>query len=490
MARLRDLVAVLLASVLLGACATTPEYARPEFPVPDDWRVPLEGGATRGDADLSAWWKEFQDPQLEHLIGLALEVNLDLKIARARLREARAVRGTIAPELLPKVNANGSFTRSRASENAGFGGGQEGLAGMAAAGAGGGAGGFGGMQNLFQAGFDAHWELDLFGGTQRQIDAATADIAAAEELIHDTQVTLVAEVAREYVEVRGAQRGLAVLARMVEAQTETLGLARSRYEAGLSGALDMKQAEARLAETRSSMPALETAISRGIIRLAILSRQRAEVLFETLGAEITWPAQPPMVPVGMPSDLLRRRPDIREAERQVAAATARVGAAVADLFPKFSLTGRLGGQSDQLTTINLGAARSWSFGPSIQVPLFDRGAIRANIEVQNARQEAAATQYERAILTALEESQGALVAYANEQERLAALSIATEASQTAQDLARELYAGGLADYLHVLQAQTSLLSAEQQRVQSEQAVLQNLIVLYKAVGGGWAAPAV
>jgi len=476
----------LIALLSLAGCATAPDYKTPELPLPEKWSVPLEGGTSPESSAIAQWWKSLDDPKLHELIDGALLVNLDIKQARASLREARANRAFIAPDRYPQVQATASATRSRSSGNASFGGGgNSGATGAIAGLAGGGSFGGASMNNLFEAGFDASWELDLFGGVAKELEAADASVEAAAEALRNTQVILTSEVAREYLEVRGAQRRLTVAHANIASQADSVSIAKSRYDAGLSSELDVKQAQALLATTEAVVPSLESAVTAGILRLAILTRQRGARLLEELNAETTWPARPEIVPIGLPTDLLRRRPDIRRAERELAAATARIGVAVADLYPKFTLTGRLGGQSSEATTINLADARFWSFGPSVSLPIFNREKIKANIAVQNARTDAALAGYEKAVLVGLDEAQTALVAYAKEQTRLGSLNEAVAANQRALDIANELYRQGLADFLNVIQAHGNLFAAQDSAIVSELTVLQQMVALYKAVGGGW-----
>lgn len=486
----REMLVIAVGGGLLVGCATAPVYKEPVLPMPPQWSVPVEGGTSTGVTDLTYWWKELKDPTLDTLVEQALKVNLDIKIARARLREARANREMIAPERLPQVNLNVQGNRSRNSQNGGFNGGNFGGGATGAvtqALTGGNAGGFTqSMHNLFEAGFDAKWELDIFGQVEKELEAADASTAAAKETLRNAQVTLVSEVAREYLDVRGAQRRLEVARKNIATQKDSLSISQSRFDAGLSSELDVKQAQAQLASTEATVPSLETAVTAGILRLAILTRRPGEQLLAELNTGITWPQRPLDVPVGLPSDLLRRRPDVRGAERELAAATARAGVAVIDLYPKFSLTGRFGSQSSEVETLNLGASRFWSFGPGMSLPIFDRGKIKANIKAANARTDAALAQYERAVLVALDESQTALVSYSKEQARLESLRGAVDANVRALEIANELYRQGLADFLNVIQAQGALLAAQDAAIVSEETVLQQLVALYKAVGGGWA----
>jgi NodT family efflux transporter outer membrane factor (OMF) lipoprotein len=340
-------------------------------------------------------------------------------------------------------------------------------------------------QDLFSTGFDARWELDVFGGVRRGIEAADADLAAASENLHDVQVILTSEVARNYFELRGAQSRLEITRQNIDAQKNTLSITTLRFEGGLTSGLDARQAQAQLSLTQSQVPFLEFSILSSIYRLAVLTGQLPQPLVDQLSLEAPLPAAPPVVPVGLPSDLLRRRPDIRRSERQLHAATARIGVAVADLFPKFAMVGRTGASFTNLDNINLGDAAFWSLGPSIQFPVFDRGRIRANIEVQNARQEAALSAWEQSVLLAMEDAERALASYGKEQARRSSLEESVNASQEAVGLATDLYTEGLADFLNVLQAQGSLFATQDQLVQSNQLVLQHVVALYKAIGGGW-----
>jgi len=272
----------------------------------------------------------------------------------------------------------------------------------------------------------------------------------------------------------------------IQAQQQSVALTDARFQSGLTSALDVAQAEAQLATTQSQVPTLESAARQSIHRLGVLLGQPPETLLDELTPERPIPAVPPEVMVGLPSDLLRRRPDVRRAEQELAAATARIGVATADLFPRFSLTSNIVGlQSADIADLALASSRFWTAGPTLSWPIFDAGRIRANIEVQNAREEQALAQYEKTVLTALEDVEDALVAYAREQVRRGALMAAVEANQRATGLANERYIKGLGDFLNVLEAQRSLYDSQDQLVQSERTAVSDLIALYKAIGGGW-----
>jgi NodT family efflux transporter outer membrane factor (OMF) lipoprotein len=339
--------------------------------------------------------------------------------------------------------------------------------------------------DLFQIGFDARWELDLFGGVRRAVEAAEADIDTALAEHQAVLVTLLGEVARNYLELRGAQAQLAITRDNLAAQQDTLDLSRIRFQAGLSSDLDVARAEAQVATTAAQIPTLERQTRQAIHRLGVLLGQGPGTLMAALSSTAPVPPPPPEVAVGLPAALLQRRSDIRRAERALAAATARIGVATADLYPRLALTGMLGLQSMQLSDLSQTASQFWAFGPSIRWPLFDAGRIRANIRVHDARQEQALIRYEQTVLTALEEVENALVAYRQEQVRQRSLAAAMAAHRRAVTLANELYTKGLSDFLTVLEAQRSLLAAESQLVQSNAALASHVVALYKALGGGW-----
>jgi multidrug efflux system outer membrane protein len=465
---------VLLAGI--GGCMVGPTYRPPQVAVPAAWSEGPPTGAEARTAAIAQWWTTFKEPMLESLIARAVQSNLDLRTAAARVREARALRGVTAADLWPTINVSGSYTRQRSRESAFT------LPSGAVSGA---AGGGNLTQDLFQTGFDASWEIDLFGSVRRSIEAADADLAASQEALRDTLVSLLAEVARNYVEVRGVQRRLAIAQENITSQQETLTLTRARFTAGLTSELDVVQAASQLATTQSQVPTLETSLKQGLHRLGVLLGQEPGALLTELSRAAPIPTAPPDGPVGLPAELLRRRPDVRQAERQLAAATARIGVAEADLYPKLSLTGSLGLESVKLADLATGASRFWSIGPTLSWPIFDAGRIRANIAVQDARTEQQLTTYEQTVLTSLEEVENALVAYSREQVRHAQLAEAVEANRRAVELSNELYIRGLGDFLNVLDSQRALFASESDLAQSEATVSTNLVALYKALGGGW-----
>jgi multidrug efflux system outer membrane protein len=325
----------------------------------------------------------------------------------------------------------------------------------------------------------------VFGGVRRSVEAADATVAATEYNQRDVLVTLLGDVARNYIDVRGAQRRLAVARENLKTQQDSLDLTRVRFDAGLASDLDVARAEAQLNTTASQIPAFEGFLKQAAYNLDLLLGLSPGALWPELEKEIAIPQLPVEVLVGLPSDLLRRRPDIRIAERRLAAATAQVGSAVADLFPRFFLIGDFGLQSTSARDWFSGGSRFWSIGPTISWPVFDAGRIRANIAIRNAQQEQALTEYEKTVLTALSDVEKSLVNYAREQVRYQSLSAAVTANRRAVAMAQELYIRGLNDYLNVLDTQRELYVTESEMAESQAIMASNLVALYKALGGGW-----
>jgi NodT family efflux transporter outer membrane factor (OMF) lipoprotein len=470
-----DVVAALAIGMIIvfSGCAVGPNYKPPAVVAPAAWNEARQTGVESASADLTRWWTEFNDPLLNSLVQRAVRSNLDLRAAEARIREARATRAVAAAGEWPTIGTSGSYTRNRSSENA-FGISPQGGGDL--------------DQNFYKAGFDASWEIDVFGGVRRSVEAADATVQATIESRRDTLVTLLGDVARNYIDLRGFQRRLEVARANLKAQQDTLDLTRVRFDAGLANDLDVAQAEAQINSTAAQIPLLESSLKRAAYNLDVLLGLEPGALSDELGPEASIPGLPARVLVGLPSELLRRRPDIRRAERQLAASTAQVGAAMADLFPKFSLTGGAGLQSISAGDWFSGGSRFWSIGPTIRWPIFDAGRIRANIEVRNAQQEQALVQYEKTLLTAFGDVETSLVNYSQEQARYRALSQSAAANRRALEMANELYIRGLESFLNVLDAQRSLYAVENDLAQSEATMAANLVALYKALGGGWGTP--
>ncbi len=462
--------------ILVAGCSVGPNYKPPETAVPASWNEAQQPGFDSRSAPMTDWWTEFNDPLLNTLVERAVQSNLDIRLAEARIRESRALRSVTASDAWPQLDAAGSYARSRSSENAftrGTGAGESSSFGA------------NGARDLFRAGFDASWEVDIFGGVRRRVEAADANVEASVEERRNALVTLLGDVARNYIEARGFQRRLTVARSNLQAQQETLDLTKVRFEAGLSSDFEVAQAEGQVKTTAAQIPALESALKGSVHRLDVLLGQQPGALWAELSNEAPVPALPPQAHVGLPAELLRRRPDIRRAERVLAAATAQVGAATADLFPRFSLTGAFGFQSINAGDLITSPSRFWSIGPTIFWPVFDAGRIRANIAVRDAQQEQALTLYEKTVLTAFEDVENSLVNYGKEQTRYRALMDAVAANRRAVQMANELYTRGLVDFLNVLETQRSLYASESELAQSETVMASNLVALYKALGGGW-----
>lgn len=470
-------------SLLLGGCTVGPDYHRPDATVPEQW-AEASDKVSVAPVDAVQWWIVFHDEPLDRLVNQAARSNKDIQIAEARIREARAQRIIAGAAAFPTADVSGSYSRiKRSTSFSASGAGVSGVSGGSAN-----AGATSGALDLFQAGLDASWEADVFGGVRRGVEAANANLAASQEDWRNVLVTLLGEVATNYIELRGSQRRLAVARDNIKTQQATVELTQGLLSAGLAGALEVAQAQAQLASTEAQVPTLEVSVKQSIHRLGVLLGSEPEALVEELSPERAIPPTPPQVPIGLPSELLRRRPDVRRAERQLAAATAQIGVATADLFPKFSLTGSIGYQSTKGSNLISPRNQYWTYGPAASWPLFDAGRIRANIEVQNALQEQALLTYESTVLMALQEVEDAIVAYSNSQAAHASLAQAVDANRQAAQIARELYQKGLVGFLNVLQSEGALYQAEDQLAQNDQQVASNLVALFKALGGGWEPP--
>lgn len=461
-------VAVAFAAISLGfsACTVGPDYVRPETTAPAEWIGVREstspGGLSAAPAALAKWWTILGDPTLDSLVERALSGNLSLVEAQARVRQARAARTIAASAGLPAVDASASYTRSRAARDSGDDG-----------------------NDLFRAGFDASWEIDVFGGVRRSVEAADASIAASIEDARDVRVTLLAELATTYIDLRADQEQLAIAQRNLAAQRQTLDLTQRRQAAGFVSRLDVVNAQTQVANTESRLPSLEASIHQSMYALATLLGTEPGSLIEELASAMPLAALPPEVPAGLPSELLERRPDIRRSEAELHLATAQVGVAVADLYPRFSLSGAFGLQGGEVSALGTLADRFWSIGPAVQWPIFQGGALRANVEQQRAAADAAVAAYKASILSALQEVESTMIAYDREQKRTLSLDQSVQSSQESVSLSSDLYEAGRIDFLNVLTAQRSLLDAESSRLDSRRLTLTNLIALYKALGGGW-----
>ncbi|WP_068168104.1 efflux transporter outer membrane subunit [Hydrogenophaga taeniospiralis] len=452
----------LAAALLLSACASLAPTgtALPDTPVPAAWSGP-GGQATPGQSAtaLADWWQRFNDPTLTALVTQALQANTSVRSAQAALRQARAQRDVQQAGLGPTVDASGSAQRSKSGST--------------------------GTSNRFQAGFDASWEPDVFGGNRSALNASEADAQASETSLADVRVSLAAEVAVTYVELRGLQARLAIARSNLAAQTETLQITRWRVQAGLASSLDLEQAIASSEQTAAQIPALQTSIAQAISSLAVLTGQAPGALQASLGQAAAIPQGPSDLALAFPAETLRQRPDVRTAELRIRAALARVSQADAARYPSFRLSGSLGLSALTLGTLTNGASVVNSLLASVSAPLFDGGAARAQVRAQEAALESARVDYEATVLTALKDVEDALVSLQGNRERLERLQAASSAAANAELLARQRYESGLIDFRSVLDTQRTLLSTQDSVASTQASLSADLVRLYKSLGGGW-----
>jgi NodT family efflux transporter outer membrane factor (OMF) lipoprotein len=447
-----------------ASCTVGPDFEAPKTDSPKDWIGVQESSSpsklTGDKAELARWWTVLHDPILDSLIERALAGNLSIVQAEALVRQARAQRIIAAAAGIPTLGATGSAGWAQAAGNSS-------------------------VNSLYQVGFDASWEIDVFGGIRRSVEAATANIHSTIENVRDVRVTLLAEVATTYFTLRTAQGQLAIANQNLVTQRKSLDLTRRRQAAGFVSMLDVANAETQVHNTESRIPTLEITARQSMYALSTLLGLTPDALIKELDPAGPLAALPPSVPTGLPSEILQRRPDIRQSQAQLHQATANVGVAIAQWFPTFSMTGSWGIQAGQVSALGALANQFWSVGPSIQWPLFQGGAIDANIEQEKALVDAALATYKNTVLTALQEVESAMVAFDREQKRTQWLDQSVVSAKEAARLASELYKVGRTDFLNVLAAQRTQLDTESAELDSRMNSLTNLIALYKALGGGW-----
>lgn len=453
-----------LLTLALAGCVVGPDY-RPPSPAPAALTEAQDAGAARYDRSRfeALWWQQFDDPALNQLVKQALDGNRDLRVAFARVKAARAIRDDVANDDLPVVTSRASSEVGRAQ-----------VPGQTEH-----------RVNIerYDLGLDMAWEVDLFGRIQRQLEASDAQQEAAQAQLQALQVSMIAELVDAYGQLRGAQLRERIARDNLENQRASRGITVQLRDLGVGDAFDVVRADARLAGVEASIPLLQADQARARHRIATLLGQRPEALSVDLSPE-PLPAIAKALPIGDPAELLRRRPDIRAAERQLAASTANVGVATADLFPRVSLSGFLGFTAARGSQLGSGAAQAWSLGPNISWAAFDLGSVRARIRGANADAEGALATYEQQVLLALEESENAFSDYGKRQQRLLALIRQSEASRTAADLARIRYREGSVDYLVLLDAERERLAAEDAQAQGEVDLYHGVVAIYKALGGG------
>ena len=457
--------------LFLSACAVGPDYRVPAVPTPVAFEGAADSGFSNNDVERE-FWKLFGDPLLTQIIEDTLAANHDVRIAAAHLREVRALRGESRFDLAPTITASGGYTEARSSER---------QAPPAL--------GIGRNQNYYDAGFDAAWELDLFGRVRRGIEARSAEVGAAVADLQNVEVTVTAEAARNYFELRGYQRQLDVAQRNADNQRKTLDLTKLRLDTGSGTTLDVARAQAQLSATLALIPEQEAAVARASFRISVLTGRSPEALVSQL-AQLQPPPQLPQVQnIGTPEALLRRRPDVRAAERQLAAATAQIGVAIGDLFPRISLTGNWGYDATKSGELGQGSSENYAFGPVIRWAAFDLGRVRQQIKQRQAATQGALARYEQTVLQALEETDGSLVGLVKAVARQGHRRESAEASTVAAQLATARFEDGVSDFLTVLDAERSELEAQNQLVQSETATATALLSVYKALGGAFSTDA-
>jgi multidrug efflux system outer membrane protein len=468
----RGTLVVLSLLVFTGCAAVGPDYVEPELAVPDAWHMRIVDQLKQGpEAPLQNWWTVFDDPVLNQLINRARSGNLDLQTAASRVRAARARLAITSGARLPVLDGGAKAARTKQSDD-GW------LAQVAPD------KGFD-AQNLYELGLDASWEIDLFGRVRRSIESSEAQYQSTVETERDVMVTLFAEVALTYIEVRQFQSQIAYAIQNIAVQEESLALAEERYQTGLSSLLDVAQAQSTLGMTEAALPDFETGRSQALYRLAVLLGVEAGSLQEefTTSAPIPYPVG--RIALGLPVDMVRQRPDIRAAERRLAAQTAQIGVATAALYPDFTLSGFIGLQTRSVDDLFSSNSKMWGVSLPVSWNLYDGGRVRSNIELQKELTEQRLLDYRQAVLKALAEVEAALVAYNNEHEKLAALRRATDATAEGVRLALVQYDTGLTSYNNLMRMQRDLLLLQENLAASEAQLDFSLIALYKAVGGGW-----
>jgi multidrug efflux system outer membrane protein len=452
------------AALLTASCSVGPNYAPPVPATPDAWELELRDGLFEGSASIHDWWGTFDDPTISILIGRAAANNKTLLQAVARIDEFRATLGVARGDFYPDLDASGAATRMRTSEDFTSPTGHR-------------------QDTVGGVGLDASWEIDVFGRIRRSVESASAGYEASVEDYRDVLVILFADVASTYVDVRAFQERLRLAKENVRTQSSTLQLTKGRNRAGLVGELDVRQAELNLATTESFIPQLRIFLAASVHRLGVLVGDGPDALRSMLSDPSPIPAPRELAGLGVPADLVRQRPDVRSAERELAAQSARIGVATSDLYPRFSFTGAFAfeGTDDILTS----RKRAWDFGPSVRWNIFDFGRVRGRIDAEDARTRQALYGYESTVLNALQDAENSMVAYSQERLRVESLGRAALAAQQSVELVGTQYKAGLTDFQNVLDTQRSLFEQQDTLAQSVGDVAKNLISVYRAFGGGW-----
>lgn len=451
---------------LTGCLKVGPDYKSPYSDIPSTWSWSSGSmGSGSRSSDLESWWSAFNDPTLDKLIGTLREENPSVEIAIARIREARAQRGVAQSRLFPQLNGGGAYQRSRASEALILPGAPN-------------------PSNFYNAGFDAGWEIDVFGGTRRLVEAADAGIEVQYELYRDTVISLYAEVALNYLEMRTLLKRIKLAQNNADRQAKSLKLTEDRFDAGLVPEIDVTQAESNLRTTEALIPALESQLTFTRNRISALLGGYPGDFNSLLGSSPAIPHASRRFGYGVPADLLRNRPDVRAAERTLAAQTALIGVQVSELYPKFTLAGSLGFDGVDSSEWLTSSSRAWSFGPSFRWRIFSAGEIRNNIRVESEKTDQALKSWEATVLGAVEEVEDSYVAIVKEKQRSVKLDQAVAATEKTVSKISDLYVEGLVDFQNVLDAERTLFVAQDDAAVSEGQIAGNYVRLYKALGGG------
>ncbi len=461
------LVALPLLTGLLGGCvAVGPDYESPEAPMPDAWHQAVMKDLEPGESPMKNWWALFNDEQLNSLIEQVSTNNLSLRVAAARIEQAAALRGVSASQFYPSIFADGSASGVKTTE-------ARTPAGVDREG------------ELYTAGLSMAWELDLWGRIRRSVESAEASLQVTVEDYRDTMVVLYAQVATTYIDMRTLQYRISIAEENLAAQSNTMTLTENRYDSGLAPLLDVSQAQLNHARTKSTIPALRQQLVVAINRLSVLAGEMPYALEQQLSQPAPIPSSDTGIVSHLPSELLRQRPDIRRAERELAAQHALIGASKAELYPTLTLPGALVLESSTPGDLFDGDSLAYSFGPQVRWSLFSGGRIRNSVRAQEAGTKAALLAYEQTVLLALEEVEDAMAAYANEQDRIESLDTAARAAGKSVELVTELYKSGLTDFQNVLNMEQALLAQQDALAVSKGLVSSYLVEVYRSLGGGW-----
>jgi len=462
--------ASIFALALLTACTVGPDYKAPDIGLPASWFVPAAPKITTdAKAEIDqAWWQHFNDPVLSQLIDKAAAGNFDLKIAEARIAEARAARGTARADLLPTANIVSN--NERQANRIAF-------------------PGFTGLTkpfNTFEDGFDASWELDIFGGKKRALESSSAELEAAMASRDDARVSLMAEVARTYVDIRQYQQQLVLTTDTVKAEQNTVSIVGERYHTGNTSQLDVTQAKAQLEQMQSQLPYYQNLLAQAEYSLDVLLGEQPGAAHALVASTKPVPVSAIELVLAAPANIIANRPDVRMAERELAAATAQQGQAIAQLFPDISLSGFVGLLNVNSSHLLEAGSKSWDVGGNVLWPILNYGKLSANIDAADARQQEALASYQKSIISALSDVAKSVTAYSRQEEFRRALNKTVADNRESTAIARSRYREGLSTFLDVLDAERTLYASESQLAQASAQTSQNLIAVYKSLGGGWA----